>query len=355
MDPTELRRHYGAAALRRRDLADDPIAQFRLWFEQAIAAELLEANAMVLSTVAADQPSSRTVLLKAYDQRGFVFFTNSSSRKARQIAANGRVGLLFPWYGLERQVEIQGEASPIALLETLTYFRSRPRGSQLGAWVSQQSSVISGRQLLEQQLAAMRQRFEAGELPLPPFWSGYRVRPQTIEFWQGGADRLHDRLAQFVRSVHHHVVEHHDVAHLATVATKVAGQAGALVNDEVGKTLGIAQAARRFDAAGMTVPCPHCGVRMHRCHRSCGRPRADAQMRVAKWAGEIGRSLACQQAHRREPCWRQFTPKLDAGAVGGVLCRPGSPRWFVRCRHELSVSGHRRSIVARLARPGHSA
>lgn len=193
MDPAELRRHYGSAALRRRDLADDPIAQFRLWFEQALAAELLEPNAMVLSTVAADQPSSRTVLLKAYDQRGFVFFTNSSSRKARQIAANGRVGLLFPWYGLERQVEIQGEASPIALLETLTYFRSRPRGSQLGAWVSQQSSVISGRQLLEQQLAAMRQRFEAGEVPLPPFWSGYRVRPQTIEFWQGGADRLHDR------------------------------------------------------------------------------------------------------------------------------------------------------------------
>jgi len=193
MDPTELRRHYGAAALRRRDLADDPIAQFRLWFEQALAAELLEPNAMVLSTVAADQPSSRTVLLKAFDERGFVFFTHYESRKATEIAAHPEVSLLFPWYGLERQVAILGRAERIGSAESLAYFLSRPIGSRLGAWVSQQSAVIGSRSILEAQWDAMKRRFADGEVPLPPAWGGLRVVPSEFEFWQGRQNRLHDR------------------------------------------------------------------------------------------------------------------------------------------------------------------
>jgi len=193
VDPAPLRRHYGARALKREDLDPNPIEQFRLWFGEALAAELLEPNAMVLSTVLRVQPSSRTVLLKAFDDRGFVFFTNSESRKAQEMAVSPQVSLLFPWYGLERQVEIQGRVDRIGIGETLAYYQSRPRGSQLGAWVSPQSRVIGSRQLLEQQLARMRERFKAGDVPLPPFWSGYRVEPRAIEFWQGGADRLHDR------------------------------------------------------------------------------------------------------------------------------------------------------------------
>jgi pyridoxamine 5'-phosphate oxidase len=192
-DLGQLRRDYRRGGLRRADLHADPVEQFRLWFEQACSAELLEPNAMVLATSDGQRPSSRTVLLKAFDQRGFVFFTNYGSRKAREIDATEQVSLLFPWYGLERQVAILGPAARISTAESLAYFVSRPFGSRLGAWVSQQSTVISSRSILEMQWQHLRQRFADGQVPLPSGWGGYRVRPQEVEFWQGGENRLHDR------------------------------------------------------------------------------------------------------------------------------------------------------------------
>jgi len=192
-DLAQLRRDYRLGGLRRADLHDDPVEQFRHWFEQARNAELLEPNAMVLSTSNGRRPSSRGVLLKAFDQRGFVFFTNYASRKAQEIDATAQVSLLFPWYGLERQVGILGRATRISTTDSLAYFLSRPFGSRLGAWVSQQSSVISSRQVLEMQWQQLRQRFADGEVPLPRGWGGYRVVPEEVEFWQGGENRLHDR------------------------------------------------------------------------------------------------------------------------------------------------------------------
>lgn len=193
VDVGALRREYSQAGLQREDLAADPVAQFRLWFEQASAARLLEPNAMVLGTCDGQRPSSRTVLLKAYDQRGFVFFTNYGSRKAREIAAQPQVSLLFPWYGLERQVAILGSAGRISAAESLAYFSSRPFGSRVGAWVSQQSSVISSRSILEMKWEEMKRRFASGEVPLPGAWGGFRVVPHELEFWQGRPNRLHDR------------------------------------------------------------------------------------------------------------------------------------------------------------------
>jgi pyridoxamine 5'-phosphate oxidase len=190
---SQLRRDYRRGGLRRRDLHADPLDQFRQWFEQACAAELLEPNAMVLSTSDGQRPSSRTVLLKAFDQRGLVFFTNYGSRKAREIDATTEVSLLFPWYGLERQVIVLGAALRIATAESLAYFVSRPFGSRLGAWVSQQSGVISSRSILDMQWQQLRQRFADGQVPLPSAWGGYRVEPREWEFWQGGEHRLHDR------------------------------------------------------------------------------------------------------------------------------------------------------------------
>ncbi|MGL6135598.1 MAG: pyridoxamine 5'-phosphate oxidase [Prochlorococcaceae cyanobacterium] len=193
VDVAALRREYSQAGLQRKDLAGEPVAQFRLWFEQASAAGLLEPNAMVLGTVDGQRPSTRTVLLKAYDQRGFVFFTNYGSRKAREIDAQPRVSLLFPWYGLERQVAILGAAERISAAESLAYFSSRPFGSRVGAWVSQQSSVISSRSILEMKWEEMKRRFASGEVPLPGAWGGFRVVPLEVEFWQGRENRLHDR------------------------------------------------------------------------------------------------------------------------------------------------------------------
>jgi pyridoxamine 5'-phosphate oxidase len=184
-DLSQLRRDYRRAGLRRADLCDDPVEQFRHWFEQACSAELLEPNAMVLSTSNGQRPSSRTVLLKAFDQRGFVFFTNYGSRKASEIDATGQVSLLFPWYGLERQVGILGAASRISAAESLAYFLSRPFGSRLGAWVSQQSTVIRSRSMLELQWEELKDRFAGKEVPLPAGWGGFRVQPQEMEFWQG--------------------------------------------------------------------------------------------------------------------------------------------------------------------------
>ena len=192
-DVSLLRKEYRQAGLRREDLDPDPIAQFRRWLTEAMAAELPEPNAMVLATSDGSRCSSRTVLLKAFDERGFVFFTNYGSRKARDIAAQDQVSLLFPWYAIERQVGILGRAERISTAESLAYFASRPRGSRLGAWVSAQSSVIDSRRLLEMQWQAMQRRFASGEIPLPSFWGGFRVRPLEIEFWQGRENRLHDR------------------------------------------------------------------------------------------------------------------------------------------------------------------
>ena len=192
-DVADLRRNYTRNGLRRGDLDPDPVGQFRKWFGEAVAAELVEPNAMVLGTTDGKRPSTRTVLLKAYDERGFVFFTIYESRKAREIAADAHVSLLFPWYSLERQVSILGRAERISTAESLAYFVSRPHGSRLGAWVSQQSSVINSRRLLEMKLEEIKRNFADGEVPLPSFWGGFRVVPSQIEFWQGRENRLHDR------------------------------------------------------------------------------------------------------------------------------------------------------------------
>jgi len=194
MDLSEFRKEYSERGMTRGDLAADPFCEFTKWFGHATELGVAEPNAMTLATVGADgMPFQRTVLLKYFDGDGFVFFTNYQSRKARQIAGNPRVSLLFPWVTLERQVIIQGRAEKTTAAESLKYFMSRPRESRIGAWVSNQSEVISSRKLLLQKLAEIRDKFHNGEVPLPSFWGGYRVVPEMIEFWQGGPARLHDR------------------------------------------------------------------------------------------------------------------------------------------------------------------
>jgi pyridoxamine 5'-phosphate oxidase len=188
----ERRIQWMSVGLKRDEL--DPFRQFQQWFTQAIDADIPEPNAMSLATVAeSGQPWLRTVLLKIYDERGFVFFTNYDSRKARQIAGQSRVALLFPWAALGRQVKITGQADRIPLMESVKYFATRPRGSQIGAWASPQSEVITSRALLEAKFDEMKRKFAKGEVPLPSFWGGYRVVPETIEFWQARESRLHDR------------------------------------------------------------------------------------------------------------------------------------------------------------------
>jgi pyridoxamine 5'-phosphate oxidase len=190
----ELRIEWMADGLTRDELDPNPFGQFQRWFTQAIEADIPEPNAMSLATVAASgQPSLRTVLMKIYDEQGFVFFTNYHSRKARQISGEPRVALLFPWVALGRQVKITGQAARIPLVESVKYFATRPRGSQIGAWASPQSDVITSRALLEAKFDEMKRKFAKGEVPLPSFWGGYRVVPETIEFWQARESRLHDR------------------------------------------------------------------------------------------------------------------------------------------------------------------
>ena len=190
----ELRKHWMSEGLTRESLDPSPIRQFEQWFRQAIDSGIPEPNAMTLATAdAGGQPYARTVLLKFYDLQGFVFFTNYESAKARQIADNPQVALLFPWVALGRQVRIRGRAEKIPLHESAGYFATRPRGSQIGAWASPQSQVITTRSLLEARVEEIRRKFAHGEIPLPSFWGGYRVSPESIEFWQARDNRLHDR------------------------------------------------------------------------------------------------------------------------------------------------------------------
>ncbi|NLX19641.1 MAG: pyridoxamine 5'-phosphate oxidase [Desulfobulbus sp.] len=194
MDIKGLRKDYTNPVLSRETLAADPFDQFERWFHEACESGLPEPNAMALATVGADgQPTLRTVLLKLFDRDGFVFFTNYQSRKAVQISENNQVALLFPWIKQARQVTVTGVASKVSVAESAQYFATRPRNSQLGAWISKQSSILSSRRLLMMELEKMKTKFLQGKIPLPDFWGGYRVRPTSIEFWQGQTSRLHDR------------------------------------------------------------------------------------------------------------------------------------------------------------------
>ena len=194
MDIGNFRTEYALEGLTRQQLDQDPFKQFELWFQQACAANLPEPNAMSLATVSANgSPSQRIVLLKYFDRQGFVFFTNYESKKARQIEGNHQVSLLFFWIALERQVQIEGTATKISTAESLKYFATRPRGSQIGAWCSQQSTVISSRKILELKFDEIKRKFRNQEIPLPSAWGGYRVVPHSFEFWQGRPNRLHDR------------------------------------------------------------------------------------------------------------------------------------------------------------------
>ncbi len=195
MDLSDLRQEYADRPLDVDHVDTSPFRQFEQWYREAADADLLEPNAMTLATVDADgRPSQRTVLLKYFDTDGFVFFTNYGSRKATQIASNAHVSVLFPWLPLQRQVEISGSATKVSTAETLKYFVSRPRGSQLGAWVSQQSQVVSSRSLLEAKMDELKRKFSSGKVPLPSFWGGFRIEPVRFEFWQGRPNRLHDRI-----------------------------------------------------------------------------------------------------------------------------------------------------------------
>ncbi|MBB1441167.1 pyridoxamine 5'-phosphate oxidase [Shewanella sp. SG41-4] len=193
-DLSDIRREYSQGGLRRANLPVNPMDLFEQWMQQAKDAQLSDPTAMCVATVDEDgQPFQRIVLLKKFDDNGFVFFTNLESRKAKQIATNSKISLLFPWHPLERQVAVLGEAEPLSMLDVAKYFMSRPKDSQIAAWVSKQSSKISARQALEGKFAEMKAKFAQGEVPLPKFWGGYLVRPASIEFWQGGEHRLHDR------------------------------------------------------------------------------------------------------------------------------------------------------------------
>jgi len=191
---TQLREKLMAKGLERSDLNLNPVKQFENWYTETCSTDISESSSMILATVDKDgQPWQRTVLLKLFDEKGFVFFTNYSSRKAQHIETNNKVSLLFPWHPLGRQVKITGTIDKISTKESLKYFLSRPRGSQIGAWASHQSKVVKNRALLDAMFDEMKHKFSEGEIPLPSFWGGYCIKPKTIEFWQARDSRLHDR------------------------------------------------------------------------------------------------------------------------------------------------------------------
>jgi pyridoxamine 5'-phosphate oxidase len=194
MNTNEIRQQLMVKGLNSRELNEDPFKQFEAWYAQTINSDIYEPGAMSLATVdVGNQPWQRIVLLKLFDEKGFVFFTNYESRKAQHIAVNANVSVLFLWHPLGRQVKITGRAEKISAAESLNYFVTRPRGSQLGAWASGQSQMISSRSILESMFDSMKEKYAHKEIPLPPFWGGYRVIPKTFEFWQARDSRLHDR------------------------------------------------------------------------------------------------------------------------------------------------------------------
>ena len=194
VDPAGMRRSYQAGALDEHDLAPTPEEQFAHWLADAVAAGVREPNAMTLATASADgRPSARMVLLKAYDERGFAFYTNLRSRKGLELQGNPRAALVFPWLALERQVTVTGDVELVPREEVTAYFASRPRGSRVGAWASPQSQVVAAREVLEERYAELDARF-GDEVPVPEHWGGFRVVPLTVEFWQGRPSRMHDRL-----------------------------------------------------------------------------------------------------------------------------------------------------------------
>ena len=194
-DLQRLRKEYTRAGLTEADADPDPIEQFRKWLDEALAANLHEPNAMTLATAAPDgRPSARVVLLKGYDERGFVFYTSYEGRKSRELEENPRCALVFYWSELERQIRIEGRARRVSEEESDAYYGSRPRGSRLSAWVSAQSRPVEDRGALEKRLWELEAEYEGREIPRPPFWGGYRVEPEAIEFWQGRENRMHDRL-----------------------------------------------------------------------------------------------------------------------------------------------------------------
>lgn len=195
MSLADLRKEYSLAGLTEKDLARDPFRQFDKWFQEAEGAKIPEPNAMTLATATRDgRPSARTVLLKGVDGRGFVFYSNYESRKGRELEANARATLLFPWIVMERQVIVEGPVTKVSREESEAYFHSRPLASQLSAWASAQSTIVSGRKVLEDAMKELEKKYAGRSVPLPPQWGGFRVVPETVEFWQGRRSRLHDRL-----------------------------------------------------------------------------------------------------------------------------------------------------------------